>query len=78
MRLVINKGAITPEFTQALLGAVAPDIINLTRDIQQQDSVAPIPPELDKLLDEANAPTAEAVPEDTAAPITPLAEPEAL
>jgi len=81
MRLVINKGAITPEFTQALLGAVAPDIINLTREIQQEESVAPIPPELDKLLNDANAPTAEAVPEGEAtpaAPIAPLAEPEAL
>lgn len=81
LRIVLSKGAVTPELTEALLTAVAPDIMNTTRDIQQEQSAAPIPPALDQLLDQANAtPGAPAAP-GTAPEVAPegagLAEPTA-
>jgi hypothetical protein len=63
MRLVVNKGVITPEFTQSLLAAVAPDIINLTRDASQEANGAPIPDDIEADI-QGQPPTA------------PLAEPE--
>lgn len=79
LRLIIDKGAITPELTQAMLSAVAPEVMKMTRDIQQAESVAPMPSDINQLLNgapEAGAP--QAVPEAPAAvePSTPLAEPE--
>ena len=50
LRLVFEKGAITPELTEAILSAVAPDVINAARQSQQASSVAPVPPELQSLL----------------------------
>lgn len=63
MRLVVNKGTITPEFTQSLLAAVAPDIINLTREASQEANGAKIPDDVEQVI-QGEAPT------------TPLAEPE--
>jgi hypothetical protein len=50
LRLLIEKGSITPELTESMLAAVAPEVIQATRVAQQSQSVAPIPPELEKLL----------------------------
>jgi hypothetical protein len=50
LRLIINKGTITPDLTEAMLSAVAPEIMDMTKSIQQQNSVAPIPPELAQAL----------------------------
>ena len=79
MRLVVNKGAITPELTENLLAAVAPDIMKLIKGMDQAAAVGPIPPEIDQLLSgevpaagESTEPIA-----PTAAPPVPLAEPEA-
>jgi hypothetical protein len=77
LRLVISKGAITPELTEAMLSAVAPEIMDSVRQTAQAQSVAPMPPEIDQLLSgqaPAGAPPATPV-EPQAAP--PLAEPEA-
>lgn len=59
LRLLIEKGSITPELTEAMLGAVAPDIIKATRMAAQAESVAPIPPELERLLKGPQAPAQE-------------------
>ncbi len=59
LRLLIEKGAITPELTEAMLGAVAPDIIKATRMAAQAESVAPIPPELERLLKGPQTPVEE-------------------
>jgi hypothetical protein len=77
MRLVVSKGAITPEFTENLLAAVAPEIIKLVKENQQANSVAPMSPEIDQLL-QGGQPT-EAAPAEPIAPSAapPLAEPEA-
>jgi hypothetical protein len=54
LRLLQERGVLTPEFTEAMLSAVAPEVINTVRSQQQQASVAPIPPELQEALDAAN------------------------
>ena len=74
LRLIISKGAITPELTEQMLKAVAPELNDLIRTASQAANVAPISPELDQLL-EGGEPTAPPVAET--APTTPLAEPEA-
>ena len=69
LRLVFEKGVITPELTEAILNAVAPSVISAAREAQQAASPAPIPPELQGLLQGAQpgAPAAPGV-EPTPAP----------
>jgi hypothetical protein len=72
LRLAINKGAITPEFTELLLGAVAPELMDLVKENQQANSNAPLTPDVQQILD-GGVPT-----EPAAAPEAPaLAEPTA-
>ena len=68
LRLLKEKGAITPELTEAMLGAVAPDVMKATRLASQATSLAPIPPEVERLLKgpQSTEPVA-----DEAAPETP-------
>jgi hypothetical protein len=64
LRILMDRGAITPELTEAMLGAVAPEIMKATRLSSQADSVAPIPPELERLLKGPQQPVEE-TPEET-------------
>ena len=68
LRLLKEKGAITPELTEAMLGAVAPDVMKATRLASQATSLAPIPPEVERLL---KGPQAIEPVTDEAAPETP-------
>jgi hypothetical protein len=86
LRLVITKGAITPELTEAMLAAVAPEVMEKVRGIAQENSVAPVPPEIQQLLTGGQPPAAPAEPgAEPAAPAAPapaaappgLAEPTA-
>ena len=54
VRLLIEKGAVSPELTQAMLGAIAPDVMKSIREAQQADSVAPVPQEIQQVLDQAS------------------------
>lgn len=77
LRLVLQKGMVTPELTEAMLQAVAPEVMGQIREQSMQESGAPIPPEIDQILQEATgAPTASpaTTTEETTTP--PLAEPE--
>ena len=74
LRLVISKGAITPELTEAMLGAVAPEIMENVRSVAQANSVAPVPPEIQQLLT-GEAPAAPGAPAAPAASETPAAPP---
>ena len=74
LRMVIEKGMISPELAEAVLGAIAPNIINASRAAQQSQSVAPIPPEVAQML-QGGQPPAGAPGEPPAAPPN-LAEPE--
>jgi hypothetical protein len=53
IRLLQERGTITPELTEAMLGALAPDVMNAVKDAQQASSVAPLPPELESVLQQA-------------------------
>jgi hypothetical protein len=71
---------ITPELTESILTAVAPEMMGAARAAQQAGSVAPVPPEIAEALatpapgGEAPAEGGEAAPtEETPVP---LAEPE--
>ena len=55
IRLLVEKGAISPELTQAMIGAIAPEVMKSVRDAQQADSVAPVPQEIQQVLDQAAA-----------------------
>lgn len=68
LRLLKEKGAITPELTEAMLGAVAPDVMKATRLASQAQSLAPIPPEVERLL---KGPQSTEPVTDEAAPETP-------
>lgn len=83
LRLVVQKGMVSPELTEAMLGAVAPDIMDKIRSTASQATGAPIPPEVDQLL-QGEEPAAEepeqpaqAAEEEAATPPPQLAEPEA-
>jgi hypothetical protein len=58
IRLLADKGTISPEFTQAMLDAIAPEVMNAVRDAQQASSVAPVPPEIQQILEQAASPEA--------------------
>ena len=79
IRMLNEKGAITPELTEAMLNALAPDVMNAVRTAQQASSVAPLPPDVEQALQQAEGGAAEAeapVPEEGATPEAEGATPE--
>jgi hypothetical protein len=69
LRMIMEKGAISPELTEAVIGAIAPDLMNTTKAAAQANSVAPMPPELTQMLQGGPPPVAPApAPAPTAAP----------
>ena len=74
LRLILEKGAITPQLTESLLAAVAPDVINLTREVSQAESGAPIPEDVDQMIQNGQPAAPAEAPATTPAP--PLAEPK--
>ena len=77
LRLLVEKGSITPELTEAMLGAVAPEIIKAARMASQAESIAPIPPELERLLKGPQPATEETPTETPAAEEAPGEQPTA-
>lgn len=77
LRLLVEKGSITPELTEAMLGAVAPEIIKAARMSSQAESIAPIPPELERLLKGPQQPTEETPTETPVAEEAPGEQPTA-
>jgi predicted PhzF superfamily epimerase YddE/YHI9 len=53
IRLLVEKGSISPELTQAMIGAIAPEVMKSVRESQQVDSVAPVPQEIQQILENA-------------------------
>ncbi len=72
LRMLMEKGGLDPQLTEALLRVIAPEIIEAARG-GNQGGVGAIPGEVDNLLN-GGQPGAEAVPADPNAPIG-LAEP---
>lgn len=76
LRAVLEKGMISPELTEAVLGAIAPELMQAVRDQQQAASPAPIPPQVQQMLEGGQVTPPEAAPAPPAAPAAP-AEPSA-
>ena len=75
LRMLQDRGVFTPELTEAMLGAIAPDVMNAVREAQQASSVGPMPPELQQALQSATGGDEEA-PEEGQEEAAPEAEPE--
>ena len=78
LRLIMTKGVITPELTESMLGSIAPDALGKARQIASEATGAPIPEDVNQILEQATGLPAGETP---AAPTTPeaipaLAEPE--
>lgn len=81
LRMLQERGVITPELTEALLGVVAPEIMESIREASQATSAGPIPPEVEQILQQAagggegaeGAEPAPPEPGDESAPATPPA-----
>ena len=73
LRMMTEKGAMTPELTEAMLAAVAPDMMNAVKAAQQAASAGPLPPAVQDVLAGETPPPAEgATPEaEGATPETP-------
>jgi len=76
LRLLIQKGSLTPEQTEALLSVVAPNIMGQAREQAQEATGAPIPDEIDDLLNQASGGGGEATPTEPQQAPPGLAEPE--
>ena len=76
MRLVFEKGMITPELTEAMIGAFAPEALEAARAAQQAQSPAPMPPGLQQMLQGAQPGGAPAAPPAPAAPEASQTAPE--
>ena len=74
LRMLFEKGSITPELTEALLGAVAPDVMQAMRSASQAANPAPIPTEVQQLLEGETPAEAPAAPEATEALEAPAPE----
>lgn len=78
LRMMMDKGAISPELTEAMLTAIAPEVVNAARQASQANSVAPIPPEVQQILQggqPGTAPTPTPLAEETPAPTEPVEQP---
>jgi len=82
LRLLVEKGALTPELSESLLTVVAPDIMKAARQASMQQSGNAVPPEVDQLLAQATglnqggapaAPTEATPAPEAAAPAAPTA-----
>lgn len=76
LRLVINKGMITPELTESMLAAIAPELMEKIRGTNMSQGGAPIPPDVDQLLQGGSPEAAAPAPITPAESTPPLAEPE--
>ena len=76
LRMMIEKGAVTPELTEALLAVFSPEAMAAATGAQQAQSVAPLSPEIEQALSgEPQAAPSEEPPVELAEP-TPAAETE--
>jgi hypothetical protein len=75
LRILLQKGMITPELSEAMLAAVAPEIIDAARQAQQQSSVGPMPDQLQQMLQGQPA-APEGAPAAPEAPAEPPLPPE--
>ena len=53
IRMLVEKGLLSQELTEAMIGAIAPEVMKSVREAQQAQSAAPIPQEIQQVLDKA-------------------------
>lgn len=70
LRMLLEKGQITPELAESLLSVIAPDVMQAVRDSSQATSAAPIPDDVSNILEGAPAPAEEAIPSPAPAPVS--------
>ena len=58
IRMLSERGAITPELTEAMLNSIAPELMGAVKQAQQEASVGPLPPEVEQILQQATQPPA--------------------
>jgi hypothetical protein len=68
LRLLIQRGAITPELTEGMLKSVAPEVFQKIQEMNQQASPAPLTPDIMQAAQ--GLPVAEEVPAELAEPTT--------
>lgn len=70
IRMLIEKGGIEPQLSEALLRVIAPEVIDAARGANQATSVAPVPGEVSDILNGGTGavPGAEAAPAEPAVP----------
>jgi hypothetical protein len=56
IRLLRERAVFTPDMTEALLSAIAPNMMNAVREAQQSSTENPLPPEVEQVLQQASAP----------------------
>jgi hypothetical protein len=61
IRMLSERGAITPELTEAMLNSIAPELMGAVKQAQQEASVGPLPPEVEQILQQATQPGGESV-----------------
>jgi hypothetical protein len=77
LRMIFEKGMISPELTESVITGFAPEVISASRAAQQANSPAPIPPELAQMLQGAQpAPAGVQPPPEAVAPEQPVTPPE--
>jgi hypothetical protein len=68
LSMLLDKGSITPELTEALFSVIAPDVMANVRAASQADNPAPLPPEVANALEGQDAPPDTSPPPPTPAP----------
>ena len=68
IRMMMERGAFTPELTEAMLSALAPEVMDSVRNAQQGSSVGAIPPEVQQALKGAQPTETEEQPTETETP----------
>jgi len=81
IRMMFERGMITPEMTEAMMTALAPEVMQGVRDAQQASSIAPVPEEIEQAASGEEAPQAsepqeEVSPEEESEVKSQLFEPE--
>jgi hypothetical protein len=68
LRLLIQRGAITPELTEGMLKSVAPEVFQKIQEMNQQSSPAPLSPDIMQAAQ--GVPATEETPAELAEPTT--------
>jgi hypothetical protein len=76
LRMLLEKGSVTPELAEALLTVFAPDVMTRVREASQASNPAPLPADVANALGIPGTPPASPAPEaDTTTPPAPASPP---